>query len=101
MKLIKLSEAPKIIQLIVAAGALAVAMAAIMVPTVWALDTRYVTAASVEQSFISRDIRDVRRMIRKLEWLEKHGKISAAEEWDLEGLRIELEELQDEQEAVK
>jgi len=96
MKIIKLSEAPRIIQLIVAAGALAVALTAIMVPTVWALDTRYVTAASVEQSFLARDIRDVKRLIRKLEWLEGKGTITELQQFELEGLRDELEDLKDE-----
>jgi len=92
---IKLSELPRIVQLIVAAGSLAVAIVAIMVPTVWALDTRYVTAASVEQSFINRDIRDVRRMIRRLEFFKSNDDITDAQLWELEGLKIELEELQD------
>ena len=91
--MIKFSEAPKIIQIIVAAGSLAIAMTAIMIPTVWALDTRYVTAASVEQSFLSRDIRDVKRMIRRLAWLEANDQISDAESWELQGLRDELEDL--------
>lgn len=94
--MIKLSDLPKAIQLIVAAGSLAIAIVAIMVPTVWALDTRYVTAASVEQSFLSRDIRDVRRMIRKLEWLKGNAQITDAQTWELEGLKTELEELKDE-----
>lgn len=91
--MINFSEAPKIIQIIIAAGSLAFAMTAIMIPTVWAMDTRYVTAASVEQSFISRDIRDVKRMIRRLAWLETNNQITDSESWELQGLRDELEEL--------
>lgn len=91
--MINFSEAPKIIQIIIAAGSLAFAMTAIMIPTVWAMDTRYVTAASVEQSFISRDIRDVKRMIRRLAWLEANNQITDSESWELQGLRDELEEL--------
>ncbi len=94
--MIKLSDLPRVVQLIVAAGSLAIALTAIVIPTVWALDTRYVTAASVEQSFLTRDIRDVRRMIRKLEYLKVNNQITDAQIWELEGLKTELEELKDE-----
>ncbi len=96
MTIPRLSDLPRVVQLIVAAGSLALALTAIVIPTVWALDTRYVTAASVEQSFLTRDIRDVRRMIRKLEYLKLNNQITAAQIWELEGLKTELEELKDE-----
>lgn len=97
MTLPKLSELPRPVQLIVAAGSLAVALTAIVVPTVWALDTRYVTVASVEHAFLTRDIRDIKRMIRKLEFLKTTDAITDAQAWELNDLKGELEELKDEE----
>ena len=93
--MIKFSECSKAVQTILAAGSVATALVAVSVPAVWALDTRYVTVASVEQAFQKRDVRDMKRMIRKLEFLEKNGSISELEQFELKGLRQELEDLED------
>lgn len=94
--MITFKELSRPLRLVIAAGALCAAMASIGVTAVWALDTRYVTIASVEQAFIKRDIRDLKRDIRKLEFLEKKGTISELEQFELDGLRQELEEIEGE-----
>jgi len=98
MTIPKFSELSKPVQMVVSIGAVATALVAISVPAVWALDTRYVTVGSVEQAFLTRDIRDLKRQIRKLEFLKATNEITEAETWEMNGLKGELEELKDEQE---
>ena len=94
--MVKWKELSKSVQIILSAGAVSTALVAISVPAVWALDTRYVTIASVEQAFLKRDVRDLKRDIRSLEFLEKKGTITDLQQFQLDGLRDELEDITDE-----
>ena len=58
------------------------------------LDNEYITVSSIEQLFVERDIDYLKREIRKLEFQEKKGTLTDAQQWELESLRDELEELQ-------
>ena len=91
--MVKFKELSKSVQMIISAGAVATALVAISVPAVWALDTRYVTIGSVEQAFLVRDIRDLKRMIRRLQFLVDTGAATDLDVFELEGLKGELEEL--------
>jgi len=91
--MIKFRELSKSVQLVLSAGAVATALVAIAVPTVWALDTRYVTLASVEQAFLKRDIRDIRRHVAKLEWLRDNNQATDLDLFELHQLQQELLEL--------
>ena len=62
--------------------------------TVWALDTRYVTVGSLEQAFAKKEIRDLKRMIRTLEYKKQQGTITNQERWELQGLYDELAALE-------
>lgn len=62
--------------------------------TVWALDTRYITVVSFEQALMKKEIRDLKRMIRSLEYKKERGTITDQERWELRGLYDELEALQ-------
>lgn len=62
------------------------------------LEHEFVPIGSVEQAFNKRDQRDIKRMIRKLEYLESNNQITEAQRWELNGLREELEELEDAEE---
>ena len=62
--------------------------------TVWALDTRYVTVVGFESALKQKEIRDLKRMIRKLEYKKERGTITDQERWELQGLYDELSELQ-------
>jgi Tfp pilus assembly protein PilN len=94
MAMFKFSECSKVVQTFIAVGTVATALTAAAVPAVWALDTRYVTIASVEKAFLERDIRDIRRDIRKLEFLKSKNQATELQLWELEQLKQELEELQ-------
>jgi hypothetical protein len=91
--MIKFKDMPKAVQTILSAGAVCTALVAIAVPAVWALDTRYVTTGSVEKAFLVRDIRDIKREIRKLQFLVDNGQATALDKFELKGLIDELEEL--------
>jgi len=91
--MIKFKEMSKSVQMILTAGAVCTAMVAIMVPAVWALDTRYVTIGSVEQAFLVRDIRDIKRMIRRLQFLVDTHQATDLDVFELQGLNDELEEI--------
>jgi hypothetical protein len=91
--MLKVRELSKSVQLVLATGAVATALVAISVPAVWALDTRYVTIASVEKAFLQRDVRDLKRMIRKLQFLVDTGEATDLDVFELKGLNDELEEL--------
>ena len=91
--MIKFSEMSKSVQLILSAGAVSTALVAISVPAVWSLDTRYVTLASIEQAFLQRDVRDLKRMIRKLQFLVDTNQATDLDVFELKGLNDELEEL--------
>jgi hypothetical protein len=91
--MIKFKDMPKAAQVIVSAGAVSTALVAIAVPAVWALDTRYVTIGSVEQAFLIRDVRDIKRMIRRLQFLVDTGQATDLDVFELQGLNDELEEL--------
>lgn len=58
------------------------------------MDHEYVPIGSLEKAFNERDIRDIKRMIRKLEYLKQHNKITPQEQWELQGLYQELDDLQ-------
>lgn len=58
------------------------------------MDHEYVTIGSVQEAFTKRDITLLKRQIRKLEYLRKKGIITDAQDWELQGLYQELEELQ-------
>ena len=92
--MVKFKELPRSVQLVLSAGAVATAMVAISIPTVWALDTRYVTVASVEQAFLVRDIRNVKREIRKLQFLVDAGTASDLDIYELKGLIEELADME-------
>jgi len=92
----KFSDCSKVVKFLLAAGGISAALVSIAVPTVWALETHFVTVTGLENAFIVRDIRNIKRMIRKLDFLEKRGTISDLELYELEGLRVELEELTEE-----
>ncbi len=89
----KFKDMPKAVQTVLSAGAVCTALVAIAVPAVWALDTRYVTIGSVEKAFLVRDIRDIKRMIRRLQFLVDTGQASDLDVFELKGLTDELEEL--------
>jgi hypothetical protein len=91
--MIKFNDMSKSIRVIITAGAVATAMVAVVVPTVWALDTRYITIGSFEQALDKRDIRDLKRDIRKLEYLKDGGQASERQLWELDDLSQELDEL--------
>lgn len=91
--MLKIRELSKSVQMILATGAVATALVAISVPAVWALDTRYVTIASVEKAFLVRDIRDLKRMIRKLQFLVDTNQATDLDVFELKSLSDELEEL--------
>lgn len=91
--MIKFNDMSKSIRVIITAGACATAMVAVVVPTVWALDTRYITIGSFEQALDKRDIRDLKRDIRKLEYLKGSGQASDRQLWELDDLTQELDEL--------
>lgn len=57
------------------------------------MDHEYVPIGSLEKAFNARDVRDIRRMIRKLEYLKQNGQITPQQEWELQGLYNELGEL--------
>ena len=92
--MVKFKELSKNVQVILSLGAVATALVAISVPAVWALDTRYVTIASVEQAFLKRDVRDLRRQIAKLEWLRDNNQARHLDLFELHQLQQELEEIQ-------
>ena len=92
--MVKFKELSKNVQVILSLGAVATALVAISVPAVWALDTRYVTIASVEQAFLKRDVRDLRRQIAKLEWLRDNNQATDLDLFELHQLQQELEEIQ-------
>lgn len=77
----------------VAASALVV-VAALWGGVVWAMDTRYITVGTFEKALNDSDARYLKRQIRKLEYLKQHGSITPQQEWELDGLYQELEELQ-------
>jgi len=76
------------------AGSAIVVLAALGGGAVWALDTRYITVGSFEKALQQADVRYLKRMIRKLEYLKQHGGLTAQQEWELEGLKQEVEELE-------
>lgn len=91
--MLKFRELSKSVQVILSLGAVATALVAISVPAVWALDTRYVTIASVEQAFLKRDVRDLKRQIAKLEWLRDNNQATDLDLFELHQLQQELEEI--------
>ena len=74
-------------------GAVLVVLTSIGAGTVWALDTRYITIGSFEKALNKSQVRNIKRDIRKLEYLKQHGQITPQQEWELEGLYQELGEL--------
>ena len=80
----------------IVAGALAAAIAvgsAGLAGTVWALDTRYITIGGFKQALDEKELRDINRMIRKLEYLKNNNQITDQQRWELEGLYLERQEL--------
>lgn len=76
------------------AGSIIVVLAALGGGAVWALDTRYITVGSFQKALDEADVRYLKRMIRKLEYMKEHGGLTPVEEWELEGLKQEVEDLQ-------
>ncbi len=91
--MVKFKDMPKAVQMTLSAGTVCTALVAIAVPAVWALDTRYVTIGSVEKAFLVRDIRDIKRMIRRLQFLVDTGQATDLDVFELKGLNDELEEI--------
>ena len=58
------------------------------------MDQEYVPVGALQKAFQERDIRDLKRRIRQLEWLKQNGGLSDRQEWELNDLRHELEDLQ-------
>ena len=75
-------------------GAALVVITSFGAGTVWALDTRYITIGTFEKALNKSELRNIKRDIRKLEYLKKHGQITPQQEWELEGLYQEMGELQ-------
>lgn len=75
-------------------GSVLVVLAALGGGAVWALDTRYITVGSFEKALNKVEVRDIKRQIRKLEYLKNHGLITPQQEWELDGYYQELEEIQ-------
>jgi len=75
-------------------GAALVVMTALGGGTVWALETHFVTITGLEKALSKTEVRNIKRMIRNLEYKKQNGTITAQEEWQLQGLYQELEELQ-------
>ena len=48
---------------------------------------------SVEKAFLIRDVRDIKRMIRRLQFLVDTGQATDLDKFELKGLNDELEEL--------
>lgn len=58
------------------------------------MDNEYVPVGALQKAFQERDIRDIKRDIRKLEWLQNNGGLTDRQAWELDDLRNELEDLQ-------
>jgi hypothetical protein len=57
------------------------------------MDHEYVPASSFEKSLLKRDVRDVRKEIRELEWLRDNGGLNDYQQFKLEQLYNDLREL--------
>jgi len=57
------------------------------------LDHEYIPVGALQKAFDERDVRDLKRDIRKLEWLKKNGQITPQQDWELEGLYKDLGDL--------
>lgn len=91
--MINFKELSKVAKVIILLGAIAGAVSAITVTTVWALDTRYITIGGFQADQLKRDVRDLKRDIRKLEYLKNAGEATDRQLWELDDLTQELEEL--------
>ena len=54
----------------------------------------YVTVGALEKAFNAQDLRDVKKEIRRLEYLEGHGGLTDRQQWELTDLYDESEDLQ-------
>jgi hypothetical protein len=58
------------------------------------LEHEYVPVAGLADALNARDIRDLKNDIRSLEYDLDHGGLTEKEEWELDQLRDDLEDLQ-------
>lgn len=58
------------------------------------LDREYVPVGALQKAFTERDIRDIKRDIRELEWQRDNGGLTDRQAWRLNDLKHELEDLQ-------
>ena len=58
------------------------------------MDHEYVPVGALQKAFQERDIRDIKRRIRQLEWIRDNGGLTDRQAWELNDLRHELEDLQ-------
>ena len=54
----------------------------------------YVTVGALEKAFNAQDLRDVKKEIRRLEYLKGQGTLTDRQQWELTDLYDELEDLQ-------
>ena len=59
----------------------------------WAKN-EFITVGSFEQALTESETRAIKRLIRDLEYKQQQGMITEREQWQLEGLYSELEELE-------
>ena len=91
--MINFKELSKVAKVVILLGGVAAAVSAITVTTVWALDTRYITIGGFQADQLKRDVRDLKRDIRKLEYLKKAGDATDRQLWEVDDLNQELDEL--------
>lgn len=58
------------------------------------MDHEYVPVGALQKAFNERDIRDIKRDIRELEWQRDNGGLTDRQTWRLNDLKNELEDLQ-------
>ena len=58
------------------------------------LKNEFVSVSSLEEAFEARDKKEIKRQIRSYEYDRDHGGLTDKEEWELDQLYDELEELE-------